>query len=89
MCVDDAIQQLKGLICFFEKYREEGFENAIIAAKEIAIEMNVEPKFREKRIIRRNKRFDENVGNETMKSPEESFRTDYFLYIVDQAISSH
>ena len=28
------------------------------------------------------------LNNETRKSPEELFRTDYFLYIVDQALSS-
>jgi len=28
MCIDEAIEQLKGLLSFFEKYRENGFENA-------------------------------------------------------------
>ncbi|XP_070055245.1 uncharacterized protein [Nicotiana tomentosiformis] len=36
----------------------------------------------------RKKQFDENVDNEIIKSLEESFRVDYFLYIVDQAIFS-
>ncbi|XP_058740955.1 uncharacterized protein LOC131613289 [Vicia villosa] len=88
MCIDVAIDQLKGLVSFFEKYRENGFENALISTKEIAIEMNIEPKFREKRIIRRKKQFDEIIDNEVIKSPEESFKTDYFLYIIDQAITS-
>ena len=48
--------------------------------------MEIEPVFREKRIIHRKKQFDENVHNEI--SVEESFRIDYFLYIVDKAISS-
>ncbi|KAF5797875.1 putative transcription factor and/or regulators TTF-type(Zn) family [Helianthus annuus] len=88
MCIDSAIKKLDGLLCYFENYRENGFENAIIDAKEIALEMDVEPMFREKRIIHRNRRFDENVANETTKTPIELFKTDYFLYIVDQAISS-
>ncbi|KAJ0724777.1 putative HAT dimerization domain, ribonuclease H-like superfamily [Helianthus annuus] len=88
MCIDSAIQKLDGLLCYFENYRENGFENAIIDAKEIALEMDVEPMFRGKRIIHRNRRFDENVTNETTKTPIELFKTDYFLYIVDQAISS-
>ncbi|KAK4578130.1 hypothetical protein RGQ29_028319 [Quercus rubra] len=33
-------------------------------------------------------RENENVHNETTRSAEESFRIDYFLYIVDKAISS-
>jgi len=49
MCINMAIEQLKGLLSFFETYRENGFENAFISAKEIASEMDVEPKFHEKR----------------------------------------
>ena len=41
-----------------------------------------------KRIIHRKKQFDENVNDETTQSVEESFRIDYFICIVDQAISS-
>jgi hypothetical protein len=60
----------------------------MIEAKEIAKEMGIEPVFREKRVIRRNRKFDENVDNETIRTPIDSFRIDYFLYIVNQAISS-
>ena len=60
----------------------------MISSKEIAIKMEIEPIFHEKRIIRRKKQFDENVNDEITQSAEESFRINYFLYIVDQAISS-
>jgi len=36
MGMDVAIKQLKGLISFFEKYRENRFKNVIISAKKIA-----------------------------------------------------
>ena len=88
MHIDIAIDQLKGLISFFKKYREDGFTSAMISSKEIAIKMEIEPMFHEKRIIRRKKQFDENVNDEITQSAEESFRINYFLYIVDQAISS-
>jgi len=88
MHIDVAIDQLKGLISFFKKYREDGFTSAMISSKEIAIKMEIEPIFHEKRIIRRKKQFDENVNDEITQSAEESFRINYFLYIVDQAISS-
>ncbi|KAK4591761.1 hypothetical protein RGQ29_016274 [Quercus rubra] len=88
MHIDIAIDQLKGLISFFKKYREDGFTSAVISSKEIAIKMEIEPIFHEKRIIRRKKQFDENVNDEITQSAEESFRINYFLYIVDQAISS-
>ncbi|KAJ3694897.1 hypothetical protein LUZ60_000274 [Juncus effusus] len=50
-----AVEQLKGLVKFFEKYRESGFMEAMIKAKELAKKMGVEPKFVEKRIIHRKK----------------------------------
>ena len=58
------------------------------SSKEIASKMEIVPIFREKCIIRRKKRFDENVNDETTQSVEEYFRINCFLYIVDQAISS-
>ncbi|KAK4593638.1 hypothetical protein RGQ29_017659 [Quercus rubra] len=78
MHINIAIDQLK----------EDGFTSAMILSKEIAIKMEIEPIFHEKRIIRRKKQFDENVNDEITQSVEESFRINYFLYIVDQAISS-
>ncbi|XP_021979362.1 zinc finger MYM-type protein 1-like [Helianthus annuus] len=88
MCIDVAIKQLDGLIYYFKKFRDEGFEKAMSTAKELDLKMGIEPSFREKRIIQRNRRFDENADNETLKTPIDSFRTDYFLYIVDQACVS-
>ena len=88
MVIDVAISHLKALISFFETYREIGFESDMIIAKEIATQMEIEPTFQEKRIIRRKKQFDENANDEITHSAEESFRVDYFLYVVDQAIFS-
>ena len=83
-----AIAQLNGLISFFEKYRESGFIDAMISTKEIASEMEIEPKFQERRVIRRTKQFDENDEEERSQSVEDLFRINYFIYIVDQIISS-
>ena len=41
-----------------------------------------------KRISRRKKQFDENVEDGIVKSLQESFRIDYFLYIVDKTITT-
>ena len=60
----------------------------MISSKEIATKMEIEPIIWEKRIIRRKKQFDENANDEITQSAEESFRINYFLYIVDQVISS-
>ncbi|KAL5560396.1 hypothetical protein UlMin_036607 [Ulmus minor] len=51
MHIDIGMDQLKGLVSFFAKYRENEFTNALITTKEVANEMEIEPKFCEKRII--------------------------------------
>ncbi|XP_074293010.1 uncharacterized protein LOC141619895 [Silene latifolia] len=61
----------------------------ICVAKNIAIELNVDPIFPERRVIRRKKYFDENQASSSDEVPqttEESFRVNYFLYIVDQLL---
>ena len=55
MHIDIAIGQLKGLLHYLKTYRENGFVYALSSSKELAIEMKIEPTFREKRIIRREK----------------------------------
>ncbi|XP_052197169.1 probable mannitol dehydrogenase [Diospyros lotus] len=84
MVIDVSISHLKALISFFETYRETRFESDMI----IATQMEVEPIFQEKRIIRRKKQFDGNANDEITHSVEEYFRVDYFLYVVDQALFS-
>ncbi|XP_056694888.1 uncharacterized protein [Spinacia oleracea] len=86
--IDTAISEIKGLISFFKKYRDNGFSNAMDTAKKLAIELGIDPVFPQRRIIRRKRQFDEIDGEETSLSPEESFRIEYFIYIVDQAIAS-
>lgn len=49
--------------------------------------MGIEAVFREKHIIRRKKQFDESTSEEVTKSALESFKVDYFIYIVDKALS--
>ncbi|CAN6584094.1 unnamed protein product [Malus baccata var. baccata] len=49
MLIDVAIEQVQGLIAYFEKYRETGFAEAMINAKKLAIEMEIDPVFPEKR----------------------------------------
>ncbi|XP_074314594.1 uncharacterized protein LOC141649817 [Silene latifolia] len=91
MVLDIAIEDIRKLILFFEEYRESGFLDALSVAKNIAIELNVDPIFRKRRVIRRKKHFDENQASSSDEVPqttEESFRVNYFLYIVDQAIGS-
>ncbi|CAH9119634.1 unnamed protein product [Cuscuta europaea] len=91
MLIDVAIQEIKSLITFFEGYRESGYENAIEEAKKISVELDIDPIFPQRRPIRRKKQFDESrdsTSEVVNLSADESFRLNYFLYIVDQAIVS-
>ncbi|XP_071727678.1 uncharacterized protein [Rutidosis leptorrhynchoides] len=88
MLLDVAIQSLDGLVTFFDNYRETGFDKAIIEAKKIAETIDVEPEFPVKRVSCRKKQFDENPNTEReQQSAKEKFKTDYFLVLVDMALS--
>ncbi|XP_075504369.1 uncharacterized protein LOC142541794 [Primulina tabacum] len=87
MHIDVAVKQLKGLVSFFENYREKGFASAINSAKEIASNIRVDPVFPERRQASRKRQFDEVANTEREpQTAEESFRTDYFLVMVDIAL---
>ncbi|KAL3024989.1 hypothetical protein AAZX31_04G154600 [Glycine max] len=72
----------------FEFLLENGFTSALEPTKEMTIEIDIEPKFNETRKIHRKKHFDDIVSDEITHSTEDSFGVDYFLYILDQSISS-
>ncbi|XP_074361855.1 uncharacterized protein LOC141702048 [Apium graveolens] len=88
MQTDVAIRELKGLLSFLQNYRKVGFQEAMVEATEIANKMEVEPIFVEKRVVHRKRQFDESMGEDVTQSAEENFKNNYFLYIIDQAISS-
>jgi hypothetical protein len=90
MLIDVAIEKVQGLMSFFEGYRETGFLEALDRAKEIALELDISASFCERREIKRKRQFDENPDdtNFATQSAEESFRVNYFMPLVDQAISS-
>nr|TKW09163.1 hypothetical protein SEVIR_6G075100v2 [Setaria viridis] len=90
MLIDIAIESVQGLISFFKKYKETGFLKALEATKEIAMEMDIHLEFTPKRKIKRKRHFDEAAddASSVSQSEEESFRVNYFIYVIDQAIVS-
>ena len=82
MSIDTTTKEFEGVILFFEKYRNEGFESSMNIAKSLAFDMNIESILPTKRCIFRKKQFDE------IQSAEECFRVNYFLVVVDMAIAS-
>ncbi|KAK9691121.1 hypothetical protein RND81_09G177100 [Saponaria officinalis] len=89
MCIDTAIVQVEGIMSYFEKFRVDDFLSCMDIAKNIALDMDVEPTLPTKRHIIRKRHFDEtNEEDEQNQSPEEVFRFEYFLVVVDMAIAS-
>ncbi|XP_050919630.1 uncharacterized protein LOC127137189 [Lathyrus oleraceus] len=50
MLIDVAMKNIKGLISYFEEYRETGFYKALVNAKEIAMELNIAPTFPQRQL---------------------------------------
>ncbi|XP_072146316.1 uncharacterized protein [Setaria viridis] len=90
VCLDATLKQIEGLILYFQKYREEGFNASIETAKSIASSMDIEPKFPTKCQGKRKKYFDEqnDETEELQLSAIDEFKVSYFLVIMDAAISS-
>jgi hypothetical protein len=45
MCIDSALNQIQGMVQYFEAYRNEGFPYSLIISKGIADEMGLEASF--------------------------------------------
>jgi hypothetical protein len=70
--------------------REIGFLQALETVKDIALDMDIDTLFHTRYKIKRKRHFDENIDDTNVEtlSVEEIFRINYFIPIVDQAISS-
>ena len=55
MCIDTTTNELEGVMLFFEKYRNEGFESSMNIAKSLAFDMNIESILPTKRCVFRKK----------------------------------
>lgn len=82
--------KLKGVLSYFQKYRNENFDSSIEIAKSIASDTGIELKFVVKHQGKMKKHFDEINDNseEIQLSAMEYFRVNYFLVIVDTTITS-
>jgi hypothetical protein len=70
--------------------REAGFLQALETTKDIALDMDIDTLFHTRHKIKRKRHFVENLDDTNVEtlSAEEIFRINYFIPIVDQAISS-
>nr|TKV92504.1 hypothetical protein SEVIR_9G165400v2 [Setaria viridis] len=88
--IDDTLKHIEGVISYFKKYRDEGFTSSMDTGKNIASEMDIEPKFCTKRQGKRKKQFYEqdDQDEEIQRSVVDSFRVEYFNVMIDAAIAS-
>lgn len=86
-----STNMLNSLLDFLKKYRTNcnGFENAKITAHELAKDIDVEPVFAQKRTRKSKRFFDYESNNDLQKNnSEDTFKQEYFIIILDQAIIS-
>lgn len=85
MCVDSTLQQIQGIMKYFDKYRVEGFASSLTIAEGLATELNIESSFPIKRRITRKRQFDEpdNHYDEAILEIEKDFEVNFFLAMVD------
>ena len=89
MCLDSALQQIEGIMQYFNNYRNEGFESSLKIAKNLATGISVEPSFPLKCKVTRKKHFDESeCSDEAILQAEKDFEVNYFLVMVDMATTS-
>ncbi|XP_047131911.2 uncharacterized protein LOC105844560 [Hydra vulgaris] len=90
MDITQCAKLLKSCCSFLENYRKCGFKDAIIKAKDLAIELQVEPVFKPlKRIIRVKRHFDEPAQDGIyLFSPEKKLEIDFFNPLLDTSLIS-
>ncbi|KAL6569123.1 hypothetical protein OROHE_003404 [Orobanche hederae] len=88
MDLENALIQLRELVSFLKEFREDGYEEALVEARALAMEMGIEPTFPNKRPRVRKRQYGESSGNDVIMSREESFRVFFFKDVMDNALSS-
>nr|XP_042717721.1 zinc finger MYM-type protein 1-like [Chrysemys picta bellii] len=74
---------------FLEDYRNTGYISVVTNAREIAEHMGIEQVFPETRVRRKKRMFDYECADDLSRlSAEEKFKSQFFLVLTDQAMSS-
>lgn len=87
-----SIERIKsetdGVTQFLQDYRDNGLARAETAAKEIATKLKIEMTFPVERQRKKTCLFDYEGGEETQFTPEQRFRAEFFIPLVEQAASA-
>jgi len=85
-----CINLIENVIVFLREYRENGFINIEINAKDIATQMNVSPEFSpvSQFRLRKRKQFSDECQDEPITDARQKFKVKFFNYIIDVALNS-
>ena len=83
-----GLSSFQNLLKWLNTYKENGFTDALIDAKELAQELDVEPVFKAHRLRRRRRLFDYESVDEPESDPEEAYKEQCFNQVVDKALES-
>ncbi|XP_065642806.1 52 kDa repressor of the inhibitor of the protein kinase-like [Hydra vulgaris] len=83
-----GLTSFEKLFDWLKTYRETGFVAALIDAKELANELEVEPIFQQKRCYKKKKMFLYESSDEPILDPKTEFRVNFFNQVVDKALQS-
>ena len=89
--INEGMESFEKLLSWLRNYREEGFNDVLLGANELAesIELPTEPrKFYEKKIRRRKRMFLYEANDQSYDDPKETYRVQCFNLVLDQAIQS-
>ena len=85
---EKAISLMDGCLSYIQEYRESGFDEALIKARETANLLGVPAEFPATRVRRRRRMFDYKSRDKIEESPEEMFKREFFYTLMDSVIVS-
>ena len=83
--IETVRREVMAVADYLEEYRECGFNSAQVDAREVAEKMEVEMSWPVVRQRKRKRQFDYEGRDEDMSTPEELFKREFFLHLVDTA----
>ncbi|XP_030405322.1 zinc finger MYM-type protein 1-like [Gopherus evgoodei] len=87
----DILVKISSVSKFLVKYREHGFKEAQVTARELAQALGVEPKFpcaNVTRVSRKKRQMEYEGADEPIDDPEKKFEVEFFNVVMDKAVST-
>ena len=83
-----GLKSFEKLCDWLKSYRDTGFDDALIDARELAEALEVEPVFQHKRMRKKARLFGYESAHEPISDPKTEFRVSFFNQVVDKDLQS-